>query len=465
MPTNRDSIETVEIGRGNADYGPRTSHSRPVRRSSTLRSDEWDPYDRSGRNGRVRYDEYKPRYEEEDIYYERPNRSVSYYHEKSPAPVVRPRLRSPSLISFERYELERKLEAHRRELEALRLAPSTAVAKTDAERYEIARAERELDDLRKEDRRMISERSRRVSPRPDPPVEYIRASKLRNEPPHIPGLFQTVFDVNHPQDASVHLELPITDDHETELEEFCRLQRLGNFGAAEEFFKEHLEPYLSNPYVFVQYGQMLLEKGDYLAFERLNAEAVFGKEESPPSRPREKVVVIRNRSRSRARSRSWSRSRERRRGTKTRIVSPSPTESVHRERHARFNSDERIVIRRSRSPERVRERARSLDSARDYYERDRDDESDRSQSPVKGVQSRDTEAELEFDELELLRQNWKLMEAICNIYSKKDYTGAINEAWSTIEEFRFGASIGSTEVSICLYSHQDHVTDGCFRFS
>lgn len=455
MPTNRDSIETVEIGRGNGYYGPRTSHSRPVRRSSTLRSDEWDSYDRSAPNERVRYDEYRPRYEEVDIYDDRPSRAVSYYHDRSSAPVVRPRLRSPSPISFERYELERKLEADRRELEALRL--STAVAKTDAERYEIARAKRELEVLREKERRIIAERSRRGSSRPHPPIEYLDASKLRDEPLHIPGLFQTVFDVNHPQDASVHLELPITEGHETELEQFCRLQRLGNFGAAEEYFKEHLEPYLSNPYVFVQYGQMLLEKGDYLAFGRLNPEAVFGKDESPSSRPRGKVVVTRrDRSRSRARSQSWSRSRERRRATKPRNRSTSPIESFRRERRARFDSDERIVIRRSRSPERAQERARSLDSARDYYEHDRDDESDRGQSLDRGARSRDTKAELEFDELELLRQNWKLMEAIYKIYSKKDYKYAINEAWSTIEEFRFGASIGSTEASICLYSHQNY---------
>lgn len=459
MPTNRDSIETVEIGRGNADYGPRTSHPIPIRRSSTLRSDEWDPYDRSTSKGRVRYDDYGPRYYEVDTSYDRPTRPVSYYNDRG----------QDNTGPVERYdELERKIEASRRQLQALRLsAPSTVVAKTDAERYELARAKRELEELREEERRTVAERSRRVSSRPDPPVEYLDDSKLGNAPPHIPGLFQTVFDVNHPQDASIHLELPITDDHETELEEFCRLQRLGNFGAAEEYFKELLEPYLSNPYVFVQYGQMLLEKGDYLAFERLNAEAVFGKEESPPSRPHEKVVVIeRNQSRSRARSQSRSRSRERRRATKPRTRSPSPIERSQMVRRRSRSREwaikprprspspvvrERIVIRRSRSQERARERARSLDSARDYYERDRDNESDRSQSPDREAQSRDTKTELDFDELELLRQNWKLMEAICNIYSRKDYKDAINEAWSTIEEFRFGASIGSTEVSICLY--------------
>lgn len=55
-------------------------------------------------------------------------------------------------MTVERYELERKLEEHRRQLEALRLSSSSA-AHTDAERYELARLKRELDDLRiKEER-------------------------------------------------------------------------------------------------------------------------------------------------------------------------------------------------------------------------------------------------------------------------------------------------------------------------
>jgi hypothetical protein len=210
-----------------------------------------------------------------------------------------------------------------------------------------------------------------------------------------------------------------------------------------------LEPYLGNPYVFVQYGQMLLEKGDYLAFERLNAEAVFGKEELRTPLPREKIVVVerdwsRPRVRSRSRSRSWSRPRERRRETKARSRSQSPVESGRQQRRTRFEPDVRIVRRRSRS----RSRSRSVDSFRHYHGRDRDGENNRGQSPDGVAQLEVTKAESDFDELKLLHQNWRLMKAICNIHSKGDYEDAISAVWYTIDNFSFGAGIGSTEASL-----------------
>ncbi|KAH8748667.1 hypothetical protein F5883DRAFT_436340, partial [Diaporthe sp. PMI_573] len=327
------------------------SEFKPVRRSSTLRSDEWDYYDRSNPSRRVRYDDYRPRYEEVDVY-DRPSRPVSYqdniYYDRwqdNPVPVVRPRLRSPSPDTAVRYEIARL----KGELEDLRGEERRVQRVEDASRWQLRKSKVYRDD---DERKIIAERSRRTSSKPVHPVEHVGTSKVRNGPPHIPGLFQTVFDVNHPQDASVHLELPITDDHETELEEFCRLQRLGNFAAAEEYFKNNLEPYLGNPYVFVQYGQMLLEKGDYLAFERLNAEAVFGKEELRTPLPREKIS--------------------------------------------------------------------------------------------------------DFDELKLLHQNWRLLKAICNIHSKGDYEDAISAVWYTIDNFSFGAGIGSTEASLKFSPERYH---------
>lgn len=427
MPVdNRASIETVDIGRGN-HYEPRQPQVKPVRRSSTLRSDEWDPYERSFPTRYDRYDYYRPRHEVVDVY-GGPDRRVNYQDidhydrwQESPGPVrryvsqphthygdqinivgVRPRPRSPTPVDY--------------------------------------------DD---EERMITPVRSRRVASKASAAVGDEGAPKARNESQHVPGLFQTVFDVNHPQDASIHLELPITDDHDAELEEFCRLQRLGNFGAAEDHFKNKLEPYLSNPYVFVQFGQMLLEKGDYLAFERLNPEAVFGKEDRPPSRFRERLVVVeRARSQprppSRSRSRSWSRSRERRQETRARLRSQSPVEGDRRERRARFESDRRIVRRHSRS------RSRSIDNIQRPYERDRYVESDRSDSPDGEPQFQDTKPNPDHDELGLLRQNWRLLKANCIIYSEGNYEDAFAEAWHTIETLRFGTGIGSTEASICL---------------
>lgn len=54
---------------------------------------------------------------------------------------------SDAYMTVERYELERKLEEQRRQLEALRMS-SSAAAHTDNERYELARLKRELEELR-----------------------------------------------------------------------------------------------------------------------------------------------------------------------------------------------------------------------------------------------------------------------------------------------------------------------------
>lgn len=433
MPAaNRASIETVDIGRGN-HYEPRNSHFKPSRRSSTLRSDEWDSYDRRY----DRYDDYRPRYEEVDVY-ERPGKSVSYqdnYYDdtgrwQASSGPIRHYVSPP--------------HPHRG-------AQSQVVGVRPRPVYY-------------DDERIVPPvrlGPRRVPSKATAPAEHTEASKTRNESQHVPGLFQTVFDVNHPQDASVHLELPITDDHDAELEEFCRLQRLGNFGAAEDYFKNKLEPYLSKPYVFVQFGQMLLEKGDYLAFERLNPEAVFGREDPPPTRVRERVVVVerdRSRPRVRSRSRSWSRSRERRRETRARSRSRSPVEDGRQERRARFESDVRIV-RRSRS----RSRSRSVDKIQRYYERDRYAESDRSSSTDGEGRFQDTEPNPDY-ELELLRQNWRLLKATSLIHSKGNYEDAFTEAWNTIDNSRFGTGIGSTEARICLFPHLVVVADECYRF-
>lgn len=426
MPAaNRASIETVDIGRGN-HYEPRNPHFRPTRRSSTLRSDEWDYYDRSIPNRYERYEDYRPRYEEVDVY-EEPVKPVSYRDNDY----------------YDRWQEGSRPGRHYVPPQHTRGAQSQMVG--------VRRRMRSPSPVKyvNNERIIITDRSKKAASKPAAPVGHTGPSRAPNESQHVPGLFQTVFDVNHPQDASVHLELPITDDHDAELEEFCRLQRLGNFGAAEDYFGKKLETYLSNPYVFVQFGQMLLDKGDYLAFERLNPEAVFGKEYKEyrlRSRFSEKVVVVeRDRSwprvRSRSRSRSWSRSRERRRETRARSRSESPIE-----RRARFEPDVRIARRRLRS----RSHSPPVDNVQRYYERERYVDSDRSDSPDGRLQPRNTTSDPDYDELELLSQNWRLLNATSIIYSRGNYEDAFTEAWHTIENFHFETGIGSTEASLHL---------------
>ncbi|KAI1354853.1 hypothetical protein F5Y01DRAFT_218609 [Xylaria sp. FL0043] len=78
-----------------------------------------------------------------------------------------------------------------------------------------------------------------------------------------------ILDVLKSKDLTMHLDLNIVEDIEQDLDEFCRLARLGNFHAAKRFFFENLEEQMSNPYVFVQYAQMLLDMGNYAAIAGL----------------------------------------------------------------------------------------------------------------------------------------------------------------------------------------------------
>lgn len=66
------------------------------------------------------------------------------------------------------------------------------------------------------------------------------------------------------------VELDITQDLELDLDEFCYLSRLGHFHQAKQFFRDNLEQHMGDPYVFVQYAQMLLEMGDYKSVKALN---------------------------------------------------------------------------------------------------------------------------------------------------------------------------------------------------
>ncbi|KAI7777907.1 hypothetical protein LA080_002959 [Diaporthe eres] len=336
MPAaNRASMETVDIGRGN-HYEHRHPQVQPVRRSSTLRSDEWDSYDRSIRTRYDRYDDYRPHYQVVDVH-EGSRRPVSYHDhdyydrwQESSGP-VRHYVSQP--------------HTHRgaqRQMVGVRPRPRSP---TPVEYYD-------------DEPIVTSAGSRKVPSKPAAAVGNEVIPKAQTESQHVPGLFQTVFDVNHPQDASVHLELPITDDHNAELEEFCRLQRLGNFGAAEDHFKKKLEPYLSNPYVFVHFGQMLLEKGDYLAFERLNPEAIFGKEDQPPSRFHLRLGLDHEKD-----------------DEKPELALDLKLQSAQRLKNA--GQDSSLMCE--------------------------------SYSPDGGAQSQDTKPNPDYDELELLRQNWRLL--------------------------------------------------------
>ncbi|XDG09472.1 hypothetical protein ABKA04_009087 [Annulohypoxylon sp. FPYF3050] len=68
--------------------------------------------------------------------------------------------------------------------------------------------------------------------------------------------------------------MPLEDHLDDDLEEFCRLHRLGDFTSARRFFEENLQSHLDKPHVLVEYMEMLLEQGDYNAIFNMEEESI-----------------------------------------------------------------------------------------------------------------------------------------------------------------------------------------------
>ncbi|KAK0671173.1 hypothetical protein QBC41DRAFT_386669 [Cercophora samala] len=71
------------------------------------------------------------------------------------------------------------------------------------------------------------------------------------------------------KNMTVRLEFDIEEDWDSDLEEFCRLRRLGRFRDAEEYFRRNLERYGTIPYIRVQYAEMLVSSGNFKLFRDL----------------------------------------------------------------------------------------------------------------------------------------------------------------------------------------------------
>lgn len=84
------------------------------------------------------------------------------------------------------------------------------------------------------------------------------------------------WDPEHSSDLTVHLKLPVQENVEDILEELCRLQRLGHFTSAKQFFDNNLrDGYSRNPYVLIGYAEMLLEQGDYNTLSEINGDLIY----------------------------------------------------------------------------------------------------------------------------------------------------------------------------------------------
>lgn len=72
------------------------------------------------------------------------------------------------------------------------------------------------------------------------------------------------------RDITVRLEMELEEDWELDIDEFCRLRRLGRFKDAKAHFASRLE-HLShdNPYIRLLYADMLLACGDYKSLRSL----------------------------------------------------------------------------------------------------------------------------------------------------------------------------------------------------
>ncbi|KAI0870185.1 hypothetical protein GGS24DRAFT_118203 [Hypoxylon argillaceum] len=79
-------------------------------------------------------------------------------------------------------------------------------------------------------------------------------------------------------DLTVHLAIDLEEDLEEHLDEMNRLSRLGHFSLAKEFFSENLQHHMDNPYVLVQYADLLLHQGDFKGVTLLKDDPIYKRE-------------------------------------------------------------------------------------------------------------------------------------------------------------------------------------------
>lgn len=89
--------------------------------------------------------------------------------------------------------------------------------------------------------------------------------------------FDAVYNSVETKNLSVQVGHDLSHDLSDELETLNCFSRTGNFSLAKEFFDSHLEDHADDPAVFVQYGEMLLEQGDFKSLLLLDGRFVFWK--------------------------------------------------------------------------------------------------------------------------------------------------------------------------------------------
>ena len=75
-------------------------------------------------------------------------------------------------------------------------------------------------------------------------------------------------------DTTIHLTLDVQVDLDMDLDNLCRLSRLGRFSAARALFHESLESHLDNPPVVIRWAEALLRQGDYGSILKIDARPI-----------------------------------------------------------------------------------------------------------------------------------------------------------------------------------------------
>lgn len=82
--------------------------------------------------------------------------------------------------------------------------------------------------------------------------------------------FDVVYDPSRSaKDITIRLAMPVEEDLGPDLDEFCRLRRLGQFKDARSLYRARLERHSTTPYIFLHYAEMLVVSGDYRSFHEL----------------------------------------------------------------------------------------------------------------------------------------------------------------------------------------------------
>ncbi|KAM7190990.1 hypothetical protein V8F20_009528, partial [Naviculisporaceae sp. PSN 640] len=83
-----------------------------------------------------------------------------------------------------------------------------------------------------------------------------------------------VWNVSSTKDVTLHLELDVEDDIDTNLGEFIRFTRRGDYKRAEQYYQDNLACHSEQPEVVLEYVRMLVEKGAYKTIRTLGIDEV-----------------------------------------------------------------------------------------------------------------------------------------------------------------------------------------------